>query len=225
MSQWKQSISSIKRLSDQTLFYHTLAIETLHYSSLFCSLRCLSFIQSQQPHWYLSLFEMQKLDNDTRLRAALFLVNVLSGPLCLLPLGKVPFTLWRCPLTMGQIPWATFCCFPPAGNCSQFPLFLEMMVKNCGWWMKCFFFRRSLLACVRNLGRGRHTMVGKVHLCVLGFSTGSLWVVVFCLIWESSYFATGITLKCLSDARQRQRSCVLEESTFRGTLNVRISKL
>lgn len=153
---------------------------------------------------------MQKLDNDTRLRAALFLVNVLSGPLCLLPLGKVPFTLWRCPRTMGQIPWAAFCCFPPAGNRSQFPLFLEMTVKNCGWWMKCFFFRRSLLACLSNLGRGGHTMVGKVHLCALGFSTGSLWG--FFNLTNFIFDDCGIALKHLSGARRRQRPRVSQES-------------
>lgn len=73
-----------------------------------------------------------KLDNDTRLLVALFLVNVLSSPLCLPLLGKVPFTLWRWLRTMGQIPWAIFCCFPHAGK----PLsVLVIFGADCKLWM------------------------------------------------------------------------------------------
>lgn len=57
-----------------------------------------------------------KLDNGTRQLVALFLVNVLSSSLCLPLLGKEPFTLWRWLRTMGQIPWAIFCCFPHSGK-------------------------------------------------------------------------------------------------------------
>lgn len=73
-----------------------------------------------------------KLDNDTRLVVALFLVNVLSSPLCLPLLGKVPFTLWRWLRTMGQIPWAIFCCFPHSGK----PLsVLVIFGADCKLWM------------------------------------------------------------------------------------------
>ena len=63
-----------------------------------------------------------ELDNDTRLLVALFLVHALSSPLCLPLLGKVPFTLWRWLWTMGQIPWAVFCCFPHSGKLLSVPV-------------------------------------------------------------------------------------------------------
>lgn len=73
-----------------------------------------------------------KLDNDTRQLVALFLVNVLSSPLCLLLLGIVPFTLWRWLRTMEQIPWAIFCCFPHYGK----PLsVLVILGADCKLWM------------------------------------------------------------------------------------------
>ena len=73
-----------------------------------------------------------KLDNDTRLLAALFLLSVLSSPLCLPLLGKVPFTLWHWLRTIGQIPWAIFCCFPRSGK----PLsVLAIFGADCKLWM------------------------------------------------------------------------------------------
>lgn len=47
---------------------------------------------------------------------------VLSSPLCLQLLGKVPFTLWRCLLTMEQIPCVVFCCFPHSGKLPSLPV-------------------------------------------------------------------------------------------------------
>lgn len=47
--------------------------------------------------------------------------------LCLLLLGKAPFTLWHWFQTMGQIPWAIFCCFPHSGK--------PLWVPGCKLWM------------------------------------------------------------------------------------------
>lgn len=108
-----------------------------------------------------------KLDNDTRLLVAPVLVNVLSSPLCLPLLGKVPFTLCRCLRTMGQIPWAIFCCFPHSGKPLSVPVIFGADCKLwmidevfllqkktsgtlglgvTGWWRRCA--RLSVCACV-----------------------------------------------------------------------------
>lgn len=135
-----------------------------------------------------------KLDNDTRLRAALFLVNVLSTPLCLLLLGKVPFTLWRWLRTMGQIPWAVFCCFPHSGNCSQSQLFLEMTVTFAedGWNIFS-----SEGACW-HVQTGGNTMVRKMRLCAFGFSAGSVCRLFICHLTNFIFSHCGITISCWS---------------------------
>lgn len=46
--------------------------------------------------------------------------------------GKVPFTIWRWLRTMGQIPWAIFCCFPHSGKLVSV---LVIFGADCKLWM------------------------------------------------------------------------------------------
>lgn len=122
----------------QSLWDHPMTrrlVKTLRYprKTIFSSFYMVYLSDEiNKPHWCLSLLQIQSCTMTQGLLAAPFPVNVLSSPLCLPLLGKVPFTLWRWLWTMGQIPWAIFCCFPNSGK----PLsVLVILGADCKLWM------------------------------------------------------------------------------------------